>query len=107
MTVILLKDISLLLSFIADTRVIYHALLKGTTNVVIVANGSDIPFLDMYACAVDKSRRWFCNYEDRTYADLVKFTAFYGDIALYFPMFNFRTGCETMSYYHYRGITIP
>ena len=46
----------------ADTRMIYHASLQGTTKVVLVANDTDVLFLGAYACALDKSRRWFLNY---------------------------------------------
>ena len=91
----------------ADTRMIYHASLQGTTNVVLVANDTDMLFLGAYACALDKSRRWFLNYEWNTFADLAKFAAFFGDVTLYLPMFHSITGCDTTSYYHYRGKTDP
>ena len=32
---------------------------------------------------------------------------FYGEIAFHFPMYHSLTGCDTTSYYHYRGKTIP
>ena len=91
----------------ADTRMIYHASLQGTKNVVIVANDSDVLFLGAYACALDKSSRWFYNYEGSTFTNLAKFAAFYGDMALYFPMFHSIAGCDTTSYYHYRGKSTP
>ena len=71
---------------------------------MIVANDSDVLFLGAYACALDKSRRWFYNYEGSTFTNLA---AFYGDMALYFPMFHSITGCATTSYYQYRGKTTP
>ena len=54
----------------ADTHIMYHASLQRTTNVVIVANDSDILFLGTFVCAMNKSRRWFYNYEGSPYADL-------------------------------------
>ena len=74
---------------------------------VLVANDSDVLFLGGYACALDKSRNWFYNYEGGTYADLAKFAGYYGDLCLYLPMFHSITGCDTTSYFHYRGKTIP
>ena len=91
----------------ADTRMIYHASLQESKNVVLVANDSDVLFLGGYACALDKSRNWFYNYEAGTYADLAKFAEYYGDSCLYLPMFHSITGCDTTSYFHYRGKTIP
>ena len=75
-----------------DTHMMCHASLQTTTNLVIVANGFDMLFLGTFACAMNKSRRWFYNYEGSIYADLTQFAAFYGDIALYFPMFHHSPG---------------
>ena len=75
-----------------DTHMMCHASLQTTTNVVIVANGFDMLFLGTFACAMNKSRRWFYNYEGSIYADLTQLAAFYGDIALYFPMFHHSPG---------------
>ena len=56
---------------------------------------------------MDKSRRFY-NYVGSTYAEIyVKFATFYGDTALHFPLFHSLTGCDTRSYYHYHGKTIP
>ena len=56
---------------------------------------------------MDKSRRFY-NHVGSTYAEIyVKFATFYGDIALHFPLFHSLTGCDTRSYYHYHGKTIP
>ena len=91
----------------ADTRMIHHASRQGKGNVVLVANDSDVLFLSAYACALDKSRNWFYNYEGRTYADLRKFIEFYGDFCLYLPMFHSMTGSDSTSYYHFRGKIVP
>ena len=56
---------------------------------------------------MDKSRRFY-NYVGSTYAEIyVKFATFYGDIALHFPLFHSLTRCDTRSYYHCHGKTIP
>ena len=91
----------------ADTRMIYHATLQGKNDVVIVANDTDVLFLGAYACALDESKKWFVNYEYKTFADLAKFAIFYGDLTLNLPMFHSITGCDTTSYFHYRGKTDP
>ena len=91
----------------ADTRMIYHASLQGSQNVVIVANDSDVLFLGSYACALDKSRRWYYNYEGNSYADLRCIADNLGEKALYLPIFHSLTGCDTTSYYHFRGKTAP
>ena len=46
-----------------DTHTIYHTSLQRTITLVIVANNSEILLPGAYAYAMNKSRRWFYNYE--------------------------------------------
>ena len=85
---------------------IYHAALQGQANVVIVANDSDTLILGMYACEMDKSRRFY-NYVGSTYAEIEKFATVYRDIAFYFSLFHSLIGCDTRSYYRCCRKTIP
>ena len=91
----------------ADTRMIYHASLQGANSVVISANDSDVFFLGTYACALDKNRKWYFNYQSCSFADLRRIADLLGDSALQLPAFHSLTGCDTTSYFYFRGKTAP
>ena len=91
----------------ADTRMIYHASLEGASNVVLCANDSDVFILGTYACALDNNRNWFFNYEANTYSDLKKVAELVGNVAIYLPQYHALTGCDTTSYFYFRGKTGP
>ena len=91
----------------ADTRMIYHASLQGANSVVISANDSDVFFLGTYACALDKNRNWYFDYQSCSFADLRRIADLLGDSALHLPAFHSLTGCDTTSYFYFRGKTAP
>ena len=91
----------------ANTRGIYHASRQGESNVVISANDSDVLFLGTYACALDAKRKWHFNYQSNTFADLQKFAESLGSAAMHLPTFHSLTGCDTTSYFYFRGKTAP
>ena len=91
----------------ADTRMIYHASLEGASNVVLCANDSDVFILGTYACALDNNRNWFFNYEANTYSNLKKVAELVGNAAIYLPQYHALTGCDTTSYFYFRGKTGP
>ena len=70
----------------ADTRILCHASLQETPNVMIVANDSHVLFLGAYPCALDKSRRCFYNCEGRTYADLCEICNILWKYCIAFPL---------------------
>ena len=77
----------------ADTRIIYHASLQKNSDVVFVANHSDVLFHAVYGCALDSNRNWYYNYEATTYANLAIIANFYGDNSIYLLMLHF---CSTL-----------
>ena len=91
----------------ADTRMIYHASLQGGKNAVLVANDSDVMFLGIHACTLAGDRHWYYNYMGTAYANLAKMSDFYGENAKYLLLFHCLTGCDTTSYYYFKGKSQP
>ena len=87
----------------ADTRIIYHAGLQGSNKVIISANDSDVFFLGIYACSLDLNRHWFFNYQNDCFADLRKIADLLQESSLHLPTFHCLTGCDTTSYYYFKG----
>ena len=71
----------------ADTRMIYHASLQGSSKVIISASDIDVMFLAVYTCALDTSRAWYVNYQFNTYTDAQEMAKILGNAALYLPLF--------------------
>ena len=74
---------------------------------MISANDSDVFVLGTYACALDKTRKWFYHYQNNTFSNLRKVADALGNSALYLPKFHALTGCDTTSYFYFRGKTKP
>ena len=63
--------------------------------------------LGTYACALDKTRRWYYHYQNNSYSDLRKVADSLGNAALYLPKFLALIGCDTTAYFYFRGKTKP
>ena len=83
----------------ADTRIVLHA-LEEDTDVVIVANDTDVFILLLYAMTFKRnSCKWYTSFYTNEYIDLGKVYESYGyEICRYLSQFHAITGCDTTSY---------
>ena len=92
----------------ADTRMIADAAITlGTNYIVLSAYDSDIFFLGVYDCALNTSRHWRIEYKSECYIDLQGIAKTLGKFDVPLPTFHAMTGCDTSSYFHFKGKVTP
>ena len=91
----------------ADSRMIADAVKVDDQNVLLSAHDSDIFFLGIYGCALNKNKQWWIEYKSGSTVDLQDMTRKLGKFSFTLPSFHVMTGCDTTSYFHFRGKITP
>ena len=91
----------------ADTRMIVDAATNGTNYIVLSAYDSDVFFLGVYGCALNTSRHWWIEYKSECYINLQDIAKTLDKFAVSLPTFHAMTGCDTGSYFHFKGKVTP